>query len=58
MISVRGLKYWYPEAQNPTLDGVDFTVAAGQLVAITGRSGCGKSTLLHCLKGLLPKLYQ
>lgn len=57
MISVRGLKYWYPEAQNPTLDGIDFTVAAGQLVAITGRSGCGKSTLLHCLKGLLPKLY-
>ncbi len=57
MIAVRGLKYWYPEAEEPTLDGIDLVVEQGQLVAITGRSGCGKSTLLLCLKGLLPKLY-
>lgn len=34
------------------LHGVDFSVAAGEQVAIVGRSGSGKSTLLHLLGGL------
>ncbi len=32
--------------------GVNFTVAAGETVALTGTSGCGKSTLLHLIAGL------
>jgi ABC-type lipoprotein export system ATPase subunit len=34
------------------LNGVDFDVAGGELVAVLGRSGSGKSTLLHLLGGL------
>ncbi|KCB24296.1 ABC transporter ATP-binding protein [Bordetella hinzii] len=34
------------------LDGLDFTIRAGEAVAITGSSGSGKSTLLGLLAGL------
>lgn len=33
------------------LEGVDLTVAAGEVVAVTGVNGVGKSTLLSCLAG-------
>src|SRR5262249_34920251 len=38
----------------PALDGADFSVHAGEIVAVMGPSGSGKSTLLHCLAGIVP----
>ncbi len=34
------------------LDGISFTVAEGEILAVIGPSGCGKSTLLSILGGI------
>jgi ABC-type lipoprotein export system ATPase subunit len=54
-IEVRGLTMKYRQGQPnaaPALDGVTFSVQAGEFVSVLGRAGSGKTTLLHCV-GLL-----
>jgi NitT/TauT family transport system ATP-binding protein len=56
-IEVTDLQVDYQDYNNrnkhvTALEGISFTVPAGQFVSIIGSSGCGKSTLLSVLGGL------
>lgn len=51
LMETRGLSYRYPR-RGQVLNEVDFTLKAGDRVALTGSNGAGKTTLLHLLVGL------
>ncbi len=53
-IEVRHLSFSYSELDSPVFSDLNFTIAAGQSLAIVGPSGSGKSTLLKCIMGLYP----
>lgn len=52
-IEFREVQFSYGGSGGRTLDGVSFSVAAGQMLAIVGRSGAGKTTLVN----LIPRFY-
>src|SRR6195952_4591695 len=48
-VRVRGLRKSYGELT--ALDGVDLTVARGEVLALLGPNGAGKTTLVEILEG-------
>jgi urea transport system ATP-binding protein len=52
LLEVHELRAGY--GATPILQGVEFSVGKGEIVAIIGRNGVGKTTLMKCLIGLLP----
>lgn len=54
VLAASGVAKTYREmrVETPVFSDIDFTVRAGEAIAIMGASGAGKSTLLHLLGGL------
>ncbi len=52
ILEVHELKAGYGGTQ--ILQGIDFSIGRGEIVAIIGRNGVGKSTLMKALIGLIP----
>src|SRR5262249_12435908 len=51
MLEVRGLRK--SDGDNLALDGLDLSVAAGEIVGLLGPNGAGKTTLVSIVGGLL-----
>ena len=52
-ITARHLTYYYPDAKQPALYDLNFTLKPGETVAIVGSIGSGKSTLANAIPRLL-----
>lgn len=53
MIKVKNLIYTYHKAAQPTLHGMNFEIAKGEIMGFLGPSGAGKSTTQNILIGML-----
>lgn len=53
MIDVSDLTFTYPAAKTPTLEGLGFSIAEGEIFGFLGPSGAGKSTTQNILIRLL-----
>jgi len=55
-ISVERLTVRYPGRKTPSLEAIEFAVAAGERVGVAGRTGAGKSTLGLAVAGFIPRV--
>ena len=53
-LEARGLNVRYDGAEQATLHDLDFTIEAGELVAVVGAVGCGKTTLARTFGRMIP----
>ncbi|MGX9394104.1 ABC transporter ATP-binding protein (plasmid) [Nitrobacteraceae bacterium UC4446_H13] len=53
MLDVKGLSVRYDSVIS-ALEGIDFSVPTGRIVAVLGPNGAGKSSLLKAVAGMLP----
>ncbi|MDD5366803.1 MAG: peptidase domain-containing ABC transporter [Gallionellaceae bacterium] len=51
-IDIVDLHFRYADGEPWVLDGIQFSIKAGESVAIVGPSGCGKSTLINAMLGI------
>lgn len=52
-IEVKDVTYYYPDTEEPVIDGASLTIQKGKTVAFIGASGAGKTTMVDIILGLL-----
>ena len=52
-LRLTGVTKVFPGATNPAVEGLDLSMAEGELTALVGPSGCGKSTTLRMINRLI-----
>ncbi|XP_051062713.1 multidrug resistance-associated protein 1 isoform X2 [Phodopus roborovskii] len=55
-ISVKNATFTWARDEPPTLNGINFSIPEGALVAVVGQVGCGKSSLLSALLAEMDKV--
>lgn len=53
ILEAQNLRFAYPGNRRQVLDGVSFSIQAGEMVSIVGTNGAGKSTLAKVICGLV-----
>ncbi|MCB9673086.1 MAG: ABC transporter ATP-binding protein, partial [Alphaproteobacteria bacterium] len=52
-IALEGVRFTYPQTEQPVLEGIDVRIPRGSWVALVGSTGSGKTTLVDLIMGLL-----
>jgi energy-coupling factor transporter ATP-binding protein EcfA2 len=54
LVEMRDVRFRYPTASTPALDGVSLSIEDGEVIGLAGPTGAGKTTLCMALAGLVP----
>ncbi len=57
LVELSDVTFSYSRGAQPAIEGISFSIHAGEFVALVGPSGAGKSTLCYCLNGSIPQLF-
>jgi ABC-2 type transport system ATP-binding protein len=52
MLEIRELRFTYPDAERPAIDGLNLDITEGECLGLLGSNGAGKTTLFSLLAGL------